>query len=196
MPEEIIIAFAGPFSWPGTTDAPSVFEVAEGRRSGIYVWTVPLPEGHLIYYVGETGRSFAERQAEHYKEHAAAMYHVWSPTEFARGEKVELWPGRYDRDVTHRKSIKECIANYSRLSEPILKMAYILRFFLAPLSCDTRIRRRIEAAIAQSLYVTPGIVGTFQDRIPYHPRMNDEQPVACVITSPVPLLGLPERFSA
>lgn len=196
MSDEVAVSFAGPFSWPGTPDAPSIFDVDEGRGSGIYVWTVPLSEGHLVYYVGETGRSFAVRHDEHYKEHAAANYHVWSPIEFARGEKIELWPGRSDHDVTRRKSVKECIANYSRLSEPILKMTYILRFFLAPLSCDTRIRRRIEAAIAQALYAGPGIVGTFQDRIPYHPRRNDEQPIACIGSSPILLLGMPERFWA
>jgi hypothetical protein len=30
-------------------------DVAESRDSGVYLWTVPLQEGHLIYYVGETG---------------------------------------------------------------------------------------------------------------------------------------------
>ncbi|MGO9302640.1 MAG: hypothetical protein ACLP3R_02920, partial [Candidatus Korobacteraceae bacterium] len=182
----MIIAFAGPFSWPGTPDAPSVFDVDEGHKPGIYVWTVSLPEGHLVYYVGETGRSFYERLFEHYREHAAAMYHVWSPAEFARGNKIQLWPGCQD--------VKEWIANYSRLSESISKMTYILRFFLAPLSCDTRIRRRIEAAIAQALYATPGIVGTFQDQgIRYCSRTNDEEPIGCIASSPVPLLGLEEH---
>jgi hypothetical protein len=103
MSEEIIISFAGPFSWPGTPDALSVFDVSEGRKAGIYVWTVPLRDGHLIYCVGETGRTFSARLQEHYMEHAAAMYHVYSPAEFARGEKVALWPGLFD--ATHRKSV-------------------------------------------------------------------------------------------
>jgi hypothetical protein len=41
------------------------------------------------------------------------MYHVDSPTEFARGEKIVLWPGRFD--AQDRKSEKECIANSARL---------------------------------------------------------------------------------
>jgi hypothetical protein len=43
-----------------------------------------------------------------------------------------------------------------RLSEQIREMMFVLRFFLAPLSCDSPIRRRVEAAIALSLYATPG----------------------------------------
>jgi hypothetical protein len=195
MSDGVTVSFAGPFSWPGTSDAPSVFDVEERREPGIYLWTVPLRAGHLIYYVGETGRNFGTRLLEHYTEHAAAMYHVYSPAEFARGEKVALWPGRFD--AAHRKSGKECIAIYSQLCAQIRELTFILRFFLAPLSCEDRIRRRVEAAIANALYAAPGIVGAFQDHgIRYDSRKNDEEPIQCVIISPVPLLGLPERFLA
>jgi hypothetical protein len=132
---------------------------------------------------------------QHYDELAAARYHVYSAKEFARGEKIALWPGRFD--VINRKSDDECQANRHLLSEQIREMMLALRFFLAPLSCDTRTRRRIEAAIAQSLYAAPGMVGTFQDQgIHYHLRTNEEKPIACVVCSPLPLLGLPERFWA
>jgi hypothetical protein len=185
----------GPYSWPGTRDAPSVFDMEVGRRAGIYLWTVPLEQGHLIYYVGETGRSFSARLHEHYTEHVASMYHVYSPAEFARGEKVALWPGRFD--ATQRKSVKECIQNHARLCDQIREMTFILRFFLAPLCCDKRTQQRIEAAIAQALYAAPGIVGSFQDRgIRYCSRTKDEQPIPCVTSSPLPLLGLPGRFWA
>jgi hypothetical protein len=73
----------------------------------------------------------------------------------------------------------------------------VLRFFVAPLSCDQRTRRRIEAAIARMLYATSGIVGTFQDQgVVYWPKFTSEQPVSCITSSPIPLLGLSERFSA
>lgn len=193
--DEIVLSFAGPFSWPGTPDAASVFEVDEARKAGIYLWTVPLPEGQLIYYVGETGRTFRARLYEHYTEHAAAMYHVYSPAEFARGEKILLWPGRFD--ATNRKFEKECIANHAQFCGPIREMTYILRFFLAPLACSERMRRRVEAAIAQALYNTPGLVGSFQDRgIRYWPRTDDGESVECRATSQAHLLGLPERFLA
>jgi hypothetical protein len=122
------------------------------------------------------------------------MYSVYSAAESARGEKVPLWPGHFGPSG---KSEKECIANYPHLCEHIRDMMLVLRFFLAPLSCDTRIRQRIEAAIARSLYDTPGIVGTFPDQgVRYYPRRNHEEPIACVASSRVPLRGLLQQFWA
>jgi len=65
-------------------------------QAGIYLWTVPFPDGHLTYYVGETGRSFNIRLRQHHEELVSARYHIYSAEEFARGEKLALWPGRFD----------------------------------------------------------------------------------------------------
>ncbi len=194
LPDEISVSFGGPFSWPGTPDAASIFDANEGLAAGIYLFTVPLPDGYLIYYVGETGRTFRDRLFEHYTEHASAMYHVYSPAEFARGEKVMLWPGRFDMEC--RKSKRECVAAYTELYGPIWEMTRMFRLFLTPLACDTRIRRRIESAIANALYATPGVVGAFQDKVNYSPRLDGEAPIGCVVSSSARLLGLPERFEA
>lgn len=63
--ESMIVEFVGPLSWLGGTGIPSIFEAEIGKRSGLYLWTVPLDAGELVYYVGETGRSFAQRMLEH-----------------------------------------------------------------------------------------------------------------------------------
>ncbi|NIA13345.1 MAG: hypothetical protein GWP08_04635 [Nitrospiraceae bacterium] len=121
------------------------------------------------------------------------MYHLYSPAEFTRGEKVMLWPGRYDAE--HPKSNQECVAQYSNLASVAKELAYVYRFFLAPLSCEIRIRRRIEAAIAGALYAAPGPAGAFQDRrIRYSPRTTEELPVLCTVTCDLPLVGLPEQI--
>ena len=193
-PGEILVAFRGPFSWTGASDCPSVYDVAESRAFGIYLFTVPLPEGYLIYYVGETGSSFRERLPEHRREHYRATYEVCSAAGLARGERVVLWPGHFGRN---RKPLEECLANRERLSEPIREMISIFRLFLAPLSCDTRLRRRIEAAIAHSVRGVPGNIGAFQDPgVRHRPKKENEEPIECVASSPVSLLGLPERFLA
>jgi hypothetical protein len=195
MPDDIIVSFAGPFSWHGMPHAPCVYDANEARKIGIYLWTVPLPDGHLIYYVGETGRSFEIRLRQHYEELVSARYHVYSAAEFARGEKAMLWPGHWD--VADRKSCEECKANCERLTEPIREMMLAIRLFLAPLSCDKRTRQRIEAAIAQPLYAMPGKIGAFQDRgVRYDPRLPHEQPMPCLVSSPVTLLGIAQRFCA
>jgi hypothetical protein len=42
-----------------------------------------------------------------------------------------------------------------------------------------------------------GRSSSFQDGgIRYHPRREDEEPIGCIITCPVPLIALPERLSA
>lgn len=49
--DEIAVFFTGPFSWSVTPECPSVCDADEVRKAGIYLWTVSLPDGHLIYYV-------------------------------------------------------------------------------------------------------------------------------------------------
>jgi hypothetical protein len=194
MSDEIHIDFFGPFSWPGTADAPSVYDSDEGMRAGLYLWTMPLDMGHLIYYVGETERSFRARLFEHYIQHAAGTYHVYSSQEFARGEKVQVWPGRFDRSC--RKFEKETILAYHELSQHIWAMTLMMRFFLAPLTCEQRTRKRAEAAIANALYGSEGIIGAFQDRgVRYCPRVDAEVPINCLITSTATLLGMPQSLS-
>jgi hypothetical protein len=104
---------------------------------------------------------------------------------------VSEFENHFNRSPDRRGVPRKLLTPVSAIREMILA----LRLFLAPMSCDTRTRRRIEAAIAQPLYAVPGKVGAFQDRgVRYDPRMLPEQFIACLITSPVPLLGTPERF--
>ena len=61
-------------------------------------------------------------------------------------------------------------------------------------SGEARVRKRVESAIAQALYDSPGLVGGLQDRgIRYDPRRNGKEPIECLITPSVQLLGLPDR---
>lgn len=190
---ELNVRFDGPFSWKGAADAPSVASAAVARRPGVYLWTVRTTLGVLIYYVGETGRSFVARMREHYKEHAAGFYHLHDPAAFARGEKSLVWPGAYDnRD---RKSPEECMAAYLEIAPVAAELAGLYRFFLAELDVDRRLRERVEAALANQLYGSDGVVGAFQDEgVRYHPRRSDEQPIVCGFESPVGLVGLPREL--
>ena len=127
----MIISFAGPFSWEGAVDAPCVYDVPESRESGVHLSTVPLHNGYLIHYVGETGVSFGARLRQTHSEYVAAMYHVYSPTEFARGEKVPLWPGYWgDEHGANRKSKEDYRVPRSGLVQEFLccpphKISYV-----------------------------------------------------------------------
>jgi len=187
----LLIEFEGPFTWPGTNLAPSIFTAEVGKESGLCLWTVRLDEGSLIYYVGETGRSFAQRMLEHYREHASGGYHLYEPREFSHGRKVALWHGLYGPD--REESVIAFIRRFKELSPAIAELADLYQFYVAPLRCEKRLRERIEAALAGHLYEQPGIVGEFQDSgIRYHGRSADEDAVQAGIRCTTHLLGVPE----
>ncbi len=190
MGEAVMVKFSGPFSWSGLDGAPCIFDTPLARHRGVYLWTVPQGDSELVYYVGETGRDFATRMLEHFREHCSGGYHLYSPEAFGRGVKISLWPGRYNPEV--RPSVADFMRRVPELWPAILELATLYRFFLAPLDCERRLRERVEAAIAHHLRTQPGVVGGFQDQgIRYSPRRDDEPPVVASLRCLRALLGLP-----
>jgi len=191
--DELKVRFTGPFSWVSAPDSTTLFSEGVPKHFGIYLWAVSLPDGYLVSYVGETGRSFTTRMVEHYKELASCMYHLYEPQKYSQGEKVPIWPGRYDK--ADRKTPQECIEQYSALNHVVSASVRSYRFLLAPLDCDKRLRRRVEAAIASTLMSVPGKVGEFLDEgIVYQSRREEEDPVEVSISSSVKIHGLPGRL--
>lgn len=189
----LLIDFTGPFSWPGTQLAPAISDVEVAKRCGVYLWTVYLSQGELVYYVGETGRSFRERMLEHFREHMSGGYHVYEPDAFRQGRKDLLWPGRFG--PTGERSLRRFLGCYPDLAPAMAALAAIYRFYVAPLICEQRLRERIEAALANCLYEQPGMIGDFQDRgIHYRPRWASEEPIPVQIQCNDGLLGLPESL--
>ena len=198
------VQFAGPFSWEGASDAPSFQYAAERHESGVYLWTIPLPEGHLVCYVGMTAKSFAARMEGHDRCYAAAKYHVYRAESYARGEKLEkdlLWEGMWHYETEASKSPRsrsqeECWKNCARLKGPTQEMKKVQRFFFAPLFCDTRTVERIEAAIAEHLKGSPDrrVRDFLTKGIRYRPTRKHEQPFECTVSSQARILGIPERL--
>jgi hypothetical protein len=123
------IAFSGPFSWGRQADVPSVFDQRSPDAHGLYLWTVPQHDGkQMVYYVGETGRSFGTRMEEHLKEHLAGFYHLYDPDPFRTGTKKVVWEGHWD--VDERRSVDEIVGNYPRLCETISSPVSLLLGFL------------------------------------------------------------------
>jgi hypothetical protein len=59
---EAIVHFVGPFGWSRGAPIPCIYDVPVGRQRGIYLYSVPTPEGdELVRYVGQTGTSFTQR---------------------------------------------------------------------------------------------------------------------------------------
>ena len=89
--ETLDLSFSGPFAWLPGGDLEWLSEATVGKEPGIYLWTVLAPEGELVYYLGETGRSFGRRMEEHLQEQLSGRYRLYEPEEFFRGGKRLLW---------------------------------------------------------------------------------------------------------
>ena len=189
MSSKLVVRFQGPFSW--CNGDRCIFTSSLGKQAGVYLWTVEYYQGgDLVYYVGETGRRFSERMLEHFREHMSGGYQLCEPTEFRRGKKVVLWPGRYNPEW--RTTVGEFLERFSALAEPIEELTKIYRFWLAPLEVERRLRERIEAAIAEHLYAQPGVVGEFQEKIRYRGRREGEKAIEVACQAEGKILGLPE----
>jgi hypothetical protein len=194
--DELHLSFRGPFAWFADRGVPSLFDAISPEMAGIYLWTIDRGDGHLVFYVGETGRCMRWRMAEHYAEHVAGRYSLHEPTLFAAGRKSCIWPGHYGKSG---RTLGECVAASIELAPEILELSKILRFFVAPTTCERRLRRRAEAAIADALYAAPGDIGAFQDRgIRYERRRTDESPVrvSLAVERDITVLGFPASVDA
>lgn len=132
--DELKLSMIGPFSWT------ELLTKDEADGAGVYLWVVPYKDAFRIYYVGETGRSFNERHAEHTVFQLSGQYHI---NEFRDGEKEMLWPGNL-------KNEPEKLAEYidRGLTEANARLMKDMHFFLIPTDCERRLRQRIESAIA------------------------------------------------
>jgi hypothetical protein len=83
------------------------------------------------------------------------------------------------------------------LAPALADVVRLTRFHLAPLTCDTCLGRRIEAALAQHLPRQRGLVGSYQDAgIHYAPWRASEEPIDVRCQSSAVRLSLPTRLEA
>nr|PZN13897.1 MAG: hypothetical protein DIU78_26770 [Pseudomonadota bacterium] len=89
----------GPFSWIASDGSPPrLFDVPEGRKCGIYLFTVPTAEGNSIYWVGQTSQPIRSRLATHSREFLAGTYNVLDVADLHVGKRTKWlrsrWPSR------------------------------------------------------------------------------------------------------
>jgi hypothetical protein len=193
--ERLELSFTGPFGWFGSVGAPPLAEAVVAHRPGIYVWTYPTLQGELAYYVGETARSFVRRMNEHLSEQLSGRYRLYEPDAFARAEKKLLWRGVYGAGA--ETSVEPFVDRLETLATPLVKFVRTMRFHLAMTDISDRLRRRVEAGLAQHFYRQPGPVGSFQEAdIHYDPRTDEERRVQVHIRWVARPTGAPEVLLA
>lgn len=180
----------GPYKWYGTTD-DCIFTRPEAKKSGIYLWTIPFKKQYLTYYVGETGKSFASRHIWHTRDYLHGLYRVYDPHQFGQGTKTFVWGGMWKPGTRGARHMLEFLNRYAELSSIIYEFLGQFRIFLTPLDAKERVRRRIEAAVANRLYEQPGLISKFQNSdIKYWPRRANEEPIPVKMISFEAILGL------
>lgn len=89
------------------------------------------------------------------------------------------------------------VERLSAFAPALADFVRLIPFHLAPLTCHTSLRRRIEAALALHLSRQPGLGGPFPDvDICHVSRCASEEPIDVRCQSPAVLLRLPARFVA
>ena len=190
-PETIQIELLGPYALYGPH---SLFLQSESEKFGIYLWTIPFEGKYLVYYVGETGVTFADRFLDHTKSYLHGLYRIYDPTEFVKGKKKLVWEGMWKKELENPTiRIVKFMERYSELSRAVYELLGLFHIFLIPLNSNRRIRQRIEAKIAEVLLKQPGVIGDFQDGdIRYIGRQPKEEPIKVSIKSDGQILGLPK----
>jgi hypothetical protein len=174
----MILTIKGPYFW---LKEPSVYFSSETGKSGIYLWSILYNDKHLIYYVGETGRSFSERFSEHFTSYLQGAYDIYDPKKFIKCNKIKIWNNikywktdscqRYNNFQSQRKKI----------FPPLKELINLFYLWIIPMKDDdTRIRRRIEGSLAKYLLSQKGVVGHIQDANVRYELRSEKEPIEYV----------------
>jgi hypothetical protein len=174
----------------------SVFEAPQASSPGIYLWSALCADRYLVSYVGETGRDFRTRMQEHLRDQLAGVCTIRDSAAFCSGSKAIVWRGLLDKSA-EPGGLTEYVRRLPDLVPVLVGFIHAGHFHLAPTSCDGRLRRRVEAALAATFRAQGGRVAAFQDEgVRYEPRLSHEEPVVVSCSAAAAIHGLPAEFEA
>lgn len=118
-----------------------------GNDAGVYVWTIPTEQGHLLAYVGESS-ALVNRWHEHIRGQLGGYYQVYDPQLLRRGEGL--------------KKLYECKNEQTPLVEFTKEIAQFAwenatayDWYWALFPSDQNLRRAVESAILDAVIGTP-----------------------------------------
>ena len=86
-------------------------------NKGIYLWTVKIADGFLIYYIGETGSLFSNRLKRHRYQLKRGDYRLYDPQHFSKGKKKLIW-NPYKNGAGHKVNHLD---EYNKIKQKINK---------------------------------------------------------------------------
>ncbi len=148
----VTLDFAGPLaSTKANAGVPLFSESSCATSPGIYLQTVALPGSYRVAYVGETGDSFLRRLRP---ENGAWV----AGADRRRAQSGELSLEPYLSGIRSYGPGAKDPAEVRRVRQAILDATLL---FLAPLECETKFRRCVEAEIIRALKLAGGEVASF-----------------------------------
>ncbi len=196
--ETLEIDMSGPYSWlpsPSNSDPPFLGSAA-AKLAGVYLWTVPRPDGLLVYAAGYTTRSFAGRVRAHTKNYLSGRYTILNVGELLQGRRKEIWHGLFYKKASATR-LDEYHQRATELEARAREQLQTFRIVLLPMVTEERMMRRVEAAVMHALYAAQAALAAIPDRgMSLAPRWKSEAPVRIRLRSGPLLLGLPREFDA
>jgi hypothetical protein len=192
-PVDLPIHLHGPFSASDEPEERCLFSDEIASKNGVYLWTLRVAQHERPWYVGQTRRTFAERLGEHIRGMLAGQYRPYDAEALARGEYAwaksscdKLWP----------QALSSFLRNYESLAPEIIAVIRMSRFRLIPLTGDAHLYNRVEGALGRHFrsHDDAGLREFFTPGIKLPPPFPGDQPLRLLITSDVPVVGLPAQL--
>jgi len=194
--KSIELYFYGPLKFDGNNN--SLFNNELINKSGIYLWTIFCEDKYYIEYIGETGQSFYKRNKEHLIQVLGGNYRVLNLESLKYGKVEIFWNGMWRKG--HRDKMNEFINSYLDFAPKLYDYITSINVFIAPLDCETHIRKRIEGAIAKNLKEQSYEINKFFPKdVKYLGKKRESKSddvIKVNIYSSVAILGLPNIIYA
>jgi len=195
MKEHLFLEFNGPLGLvPG--EHAYLFHDELAHAQGIYLWAVPYHlGGYLPLYIGETSASVGRRIEDHLIKTVGGYNRICDPDLLLRGEPRVLWNGLWRRGTRGR--FPEYLGLVEQLLPAIRRELQMEVVFVAPLKIESRLRRRVEGALAAHIKAQPAPASSiFPTDVRYYTRNASEAAVEVSVSCSSKIYGLPELLMA
>lgn len=193
QPERVIsLDFQGPFAAVEGTGDRCLFADAVVARSGVYLWSVEAEGRHRAFYVGQTRRSFGQRTAEHVSGILTGQYDTLDLAALAAGQPPVVWRSG-EGGLRWPRNLPAFLARGEDGVRATLAMIRGLRFHVAAVEGDEHLHNRIEGAIGRHFktHADTAVSDFFGPGIKLPPKIPNDTPLRLVLSSEVPIAGLP-----
>jgi hypothetical protein len=149
---------------------------------------------YRVSYLGQTVRSFYNRNKEHLIQKLGGNYQICDPEAMINGRHEVVWNGMWRKGT--RDKLPEFLAQYERLAPIIKRSILVTKLFVAPLKVERRICQRIEGALAVAIKSDAEASSLLPKDIRYILKKENEEPILVTIESEQLIEGLPKEVYA